>query len=107
MCALRVTGEHLEVLGGSGRGTTPRALARDAMPITEQPFVWVLRSSRAGDASQVLALAEALGWPFEVKRLEFRPLSVVVAPPFATSDAGLDRNRSDDLAPPWPDLVLA
>ena len=30
-----------------------------------------------------------------------------MAPPFATSDAGVDRGRSSELAPPWPDLVLA
>jgi mitochondrial fission protein ELM1 len=69
--------------------------------------VWVLASPRAGDASQVLALAEALGWPFEVKRLAFRPLSLLLAPPFAASDAGVDRAGSSELAAPWPDLVLA
>ena len=71
------------------------------------PRVWVLAAPRAGDASQVLALAEALGWPYEVKKLAFRPLSLMLAPPFATSDAGIDRDRSSPLAPPWPDLVLA
>jgi hypothetical protein len=34
-------------------------------------------------------------------------LSLVVAPPFATSDAGVDRSRSSELTAPWPDLVLA
>ena len=69
--------------------------------------VWVLASPRAGDATQVLALAEALGWPFEVKKLAFRRWSVVLAPPFLTSDAGIDRNRSHELRAPWPDLVLS
>ncbi len=72
-----------------------------------QPSVWVLASHRAGDASQVLALAEAVGWQFEVKRLAFNRLNLLLAPPFSTSDAGLDRSRSSPLAPPWPDLVLA
>ena len=73
----------------------------------EAPLVWVLASKRAGDAGQVLALAEGLGWPFELKHLRFRRSSVVLAPPFASSDAGVDRRRSGRLSPPWPDLVLA
>jgi mitochondrial fission protein ELM1 len=90
--------------------SAPLALARPANDTVTEialPRVWVLASPRAGDASQVMALAEALGWPFEVKQLAFKPLSVVVAPPFATSDAGVDRSRSSLLAAPWPDLVLA
>src|SRR5262245_60237273 len=61
------------------------------------PRVWVLAAPRAGDASQVLALAEALGWPCEVKTLAFKSLSLVLAPPFSTSDAGIDRDRSSRL----------
>ncbi|MFL5335920.1 MAG: mitochondrial fission ELM1 family protein [Geminicoccaceae bacterium] len=69
--------------------------------------MWVLAAPRAGDATQVVALAEALGWPYEIKRLAFKPLSVVLAPPFSASDAGVDRRHSSPLAAPWPDLVLA
>ena len=36
------------------------------------PKVWLMMGHRAGDNSQVLALAEALGWPFEVKRFVYR-----------------------------------
>src|SRR3954469_4608001 len=38
------------------------------------PRVWALLGARAGDNSQVLALAEALGWPYEVKRLQYNSL---------------------------------
>ena len=55
------------------------------------PRVWVLAAPRAGDATQVVALAEALGWPYELKRLAFKQLSLVLAPPFTASDAGIDR----------------
>ena len=111
MCALRVPAEHFGVAQGrqpAGSGT-PSRRAGGAAPVAalRQPTVWVLASHRAGDASQVLALAEAIGWPFEVKRLAFKPLNLLLAPPFATSDAGLDRTRSSGLAAPWPDLVLA
>ena len=90
----------------SHRGDVGEPLLAAPSPYAE-PQVWVLASRRAGDASQVLALAEALGWPVELKKLLGRRSSLVVAPPFATSDAGIDRRRSSHLAPPWPDLVLA
>src|SRR3954451_11599475 len=86
----------------SGLAASSWDAANDAVP-----RVWVLAAPRAGDATQVVALAEALGWPYEIKRLAFKPLSVVVAPPFSASDAGVDRRHSSPLAAPWPDRVLA
>lgn len=71
------------------------------------PCVWALASPRAGDASQVIALAEALGWPFEVKRFRLRPYELLVAPPFRASAAGVRKDASSTIAPPWPDLVIA
>ena len=38
---------------------------------TRQPRVWALLGDKAGDNAQVLALARALGWPFEAKRLAY------------------------------------
>ena len=32
------------------------------------PQVWLLASPHQGDNTQLLALAEALGWPFAIKR---------------------------------------
>lgn len=69
------------------------------------PRVWVLFNHRAGENAQVLALAEALGWPFEVKRFVYRrgvPYLLLGA-----SLAGICRHRSDPLTPPWPDLVIS
>ena len=40
--------------------------------ITVAPIVWVLTGNKAGDSTQVLALAEALGWPFEIKQFVYR-----------------------------------
>jgi mitochondrial fission protein ELM1 len=112
MCALRVPAVHFGAAAPERRpdrtGTTPGRIIGSTTPAAlRQPTVWVLASPRAGDASQVLALAEAIGWPFEIKRLTFKPLNILLAPPFVTSDAGLDRARSSALAAPWPDLVLA
>lgn len=85
----------------SSPGSLPVWQARPASP------VWVLKAQRAGDASQVLALAEALGLPFEVKELARRPFDVALAPPFAASLAGLAEGEAAKLAAPWPDLVLS
>jgi mitochondrial fission protein ELM1 len=62
---------------------------------------------RAGDNEQVLALAEALGWPYEVKRFAYKAYELVTNRLLGTTLAGIDRARSSALAPPWPDLVLS
>ena len=36
------------------------------------PRVWLVTGYRAGERSQILALAEALGWPFELKEMSYR-----------------------------------
>ncbi len=73
--------------------------------VSTPPRVWVLLNHRAGENSQVLALAEALEWPFEVKRFTYRrgvPYLLLGA-----SLAGISRQKSDPLTPPWPDLVIS
>ena len=52
-------------------------MSRAASPVEQsgrQPLVWLLMGTRAGDNNQLLALAEALGYPFEAKRLTFNQL---------------------------------
>ena len=71
------------------------------------PRVWLIDAYRAGERSQMLALAEALGWPFEVKRLSYRK-SEFRTSLFRGSDLrGIRRERSSPLASPWPDLVIS
>jgi mitochondrial fission protein ELM1 len=73
--------------------------------VNPPPQVWVLLNHRAGENSQVLALAEALEWPFEVKRFTYRrgvPYLLLGA-----SLAGIVSQKSDPLTPPWPDLVIS
>jgi mitochondrial fission protein ELM1 len=71
-----------------------------------QPRVWILKCHRAGDHAQSLALAQALGWPFEVKETTFLWYELLFALAGAATLAGLSRRRSSTLAPPWPDLVI-
>lgn len=71
-----------------------------------RPRTWVLLGARTGDNNQALALAEALGWPFEVKQLDYnrlQSLSVWLPPTAAT----LTGAAKEGLQPPWPDLVIA
>jgi mitochondrial fission protein ELM1 len=72
-----------------------------------QPRVWVIGAYRAGEQSQLLALAEALAWPFEIKPIVHRWQGGVFNLLRGTGLFGIDRARSAALAAPWPDLVIA
>lgn len=75
--------------------------------VSRPPRVWLLMGHRAGDNTQVQALGEALGWPFEIKRFVYHSWERLVNWPFATTLAGLVPERSSVLEPPWPDLVIS
>lgn len=70
------------------------------------PRIWVLLGPRTGDNNQALALAEALGLPFETRTLGYNPLQSLSVWLGATV-ATLDRASRQHLQPPWPDLVIA
>ena len=46
----------------------PRARSADPAP----PRVWVVTGYRAGERTQIMGLADALGWPYEIKTLGYR-----------------------------------
>jgi mitochondrial fission protein ELM1 len=88
--------------------------AAQAAPTPEQapsaapaPRVWLLLDDRPGHTTQVVGLAEALGWPYETRELRFTPLNRISNRILGASRLALARARSDALAPPWPDLVIA
>ena len=62
---------------------------------------------RAGDNSQVLALGEALGWPFEIKRFVYTSWERLVNLPISSTLFGVVKDRSSRLDPPWPELVIS
>jgi len=70
------------------------------------PQTWVLTSKKLGDNAQVLSIAEALGWPYEIKRLEFTGLNHFHFRFFGPSLRKVNISHSSPLAAPWPDLVL-
>lgn len=71
------------------------------------PQVWAILCYREGDNAQILAVAEALGWPFVVKRLAYRSFGYAVDVWRGTTLLGIDRGKSDPLGPPWPDLIIS
>jgi mitochondrial fission protein ELM1 len=61
---------------------------------------------RVGDNAGVLALGEALGWPFEIKRFAYKRYESVVNLPWLATLAGVVLGESSPLRPPWPELVV-
>jgi mitochondrial fission protein ELM1 len=74
--------------------------------MTTPPRTWLLLGGKPGDDQQALIVADALGWPYEVKTLRPRPQWVLGKPRFRPTLDHLDLERSDALAPPWPELVI-
>lgn len=70
-------------------------------------LVWVLADDRAGNRSQALGVADALGRPYEVKDLAYGPLARLPNGWLPPSFAGLTPASRASLGPPWPDLVIA
>lgn len=70
------------------------------------PLVWILRSAHAGDNTQLVALAQALGYPFVTKTFSYRRAEWLARMVLGNTLLGVDEPRSDRLDPPYPDLVL-
>jgi mitochondrial fission protein ELM1 len=71
------------------------------------PTVWLILSDKAGDNAQVTAIAEALPWRAETKRMAVMPRFALGKPVITPSLHHIDAARSDPLQAPWPDLVIA
>jgi uncharacterized protein len=76
-----------------------------------EPLVWVLRSDALGGDGQSIAVAEALGWPYQTRHVVFKSRQKGLAKYkgrfFGPSLAGVNISKSDKLEPPWPDLIVA
>lgn len=80
-----------------------KAMPRDAK---QPPRIWVILSDKAGDNAQVLAVADALPWSYEIKRIQVREPYVLGKPKITASLDHIDLAQSDSLDAPWPDLVI-
>jgi mitochondrial fission protein ELM1 len=75
--------------------------------VEHPPRLWLMMGKKAGDNAQITALAEALGWPFEIKHLVFRRTELITNLLAGPTLTGVIRERSSPLAPPWPDLMIS
>lgn len=78
-----------------------------ASEASSEPRVWLVTGYRAGERSQILALAEALGWPFDIKELSYRRCAARVSLFRGRDIRGIRTDQSSLLEPPWPDLVIS
>ena len=85
----------------------PPAEAGTREPDRRVPVVWCLLGRKAGDNTQVRALAEALGWPFTEKHIQARAWELLPHLLLRVTLTGIDRDASSELAGPWPDLVIS
>lgn len=69
-------------------------------------LTWALIGERTGDNNQVIALAEALGWPFILKDLRYNKLRAL-SERLPASLLSTTRESRETLVPPWPDLIIA
>ena len=74
---------------------------------TSPPRIWVLADDRTGNANQAIGVAEALGFPFEIKRLEYTRWGRLPNLIRGASFLGVQDAYRDGITPPWPDLVIA
>ncbi len=75
--------------------------------VTETPSTWLLMDDRASHRSQILGVAERLGWPVTVKEVRYNRLAA-----FANVFLGkhlwhATPETKTSIALPWPDLVIA
>ncbi len=63
--------------------------------------LWLVTGDKLGDNAQLLVIAEALGLPYEVRRVIPRKEYIYGKPPFEPSLYHLDMEKSDPLVPPW------
>jgi len=91
----------------------PRSAQARALPLPQrqkkqrpqrQPTVWLLMGGRTGDNNQLLALAKALGFPFETKKLSYNTLKRL--PVRRSGLATLKGASRASISAPWPGMVM-
>jgi uncharacterized protein len=71
------------------------------------PTVWVLKSFRAGDNAQAMALAQRVGGTIVEKQMAFNRLAALPNVVTGPSIRMLTDVARAQLQPPWPDLLIA
>lgn len=79
---------------------------RKATGSESKPRIWLVIGDKPGDNAQIDIIVQALGLPYETRRMIPKPEFVLGKPRFRISLDHLDAERSDKLEPPWPDLIF-
>ena len=69
--------------------------------------VWALTDDRAGNRSQCLGVADALGIDYNIKEISYGLWAALPNRLLGASFAGLTTDSRRGFFPPWPDLVIA
>ena len=79
-------------------------------PSEPQPRIWLLLGNKKGDNGQVETIAEALqsqlGWCCARKNIQVREPFLFGKPKVGPTLYHIERDRSDPLQAPWPDLII-
>lgn len=75
--------------------------------ISNSNICWVVTDGKPGMENQALGLAEALGLKTDIKRIHLKSPWRQLSPYFRWGLKHCLSNKSDLLAPPWPDYVVA
>ena len=86
---------------------TPEPVAKPAeVQSSLEPSIWLVLGDKKGDNGQVYTLADALGWRYELKNIQMLEPYVFGKPKVGPTLYHIDREKSDALVPPWPDLII-
>ena len=71
------------------------------------PSVWLLMDDRAGNQSQCLGVAEALGLRYEIRDLDYTAAAALPNFVMGKTFGGLTASSRLNLVAPWPDIIIA
>jgi mitochondrial fission protein ELM1 len=71
------------------------------------PVIWVIDAYRTGERGHERALADAMGWPCEIKQLDYRSWAFLPHVSGQSTLFGLKPGSVSKLQAPWPDLVIS
>ena len=73
----------------------------------EPPLTWLLCDDRAGNRSQCLGVAQALGWQTEIREIRYNTFARLPNSILGASFWNIDSISRQSLTAPWPQLVIA
>ncbi len=71
------------------------------------PNIWLLLDDRAGNRSQCIGVADALGMPYQTKDLSYSWMGNLPNGLIGASFIGISGDSAEKLVPPWPNLLIA